>query len=106
MKQVKIKRCKVAEDMVSFFDKWSDPTAIGFLTEWSLEKIYNGTSTKELDNLGIDFISEGGKTFQVKCSTVGTNASYNAMIKKCRNTQYIILAYADVEEKKIYYTVN
>ncbi|MGL5962713.1 MAG: hypothetical protein ACRCZ0_12295 [Cetobacterium sp.] len=105
-KEVQIHRLRLAEDTISFFDKWDDATGIGFLVEYSLEKIFNGRSSKELDNEGIDFISQAGTTYQVKTSTVGENTNYKQMIKKCRNAQKIILAYADTKQKKVYYTIQ
>ncbi len=103
---IKVNRLRLAEDIITFFGKWDDPTAIGFLVEYSLEKLYDGTSSKDLDNEGIDFISPRGTAYQVKCSTVGDNSSYKALIKKCRNADRIILAYADTENKKVTYTVQ
>lgn len=106
MKLPVVKRLRLAEDMVTFFNKWDCPVEIGFLVEWSLEKIYNGQSTNEMDHLGVDFTSEKGTTYQVKCSTVGDNSSYKALIKKTRDVDKIILAYADQKTKHIYYTVQ
>lgn len=101
-----IKRLKLGEDMANFLEKWDDPTALGFLAEWSLEKIFNGSSSKEMDNMGVDFISEKGVTYQVKCSTIGAESSYKALVKKVRNCDKIILVYADTEKKKMFYTVQ
>lgn len=103
---IRIKRCKLAEVELNRQEAWLDPTKAGFIVEWSIMMMYNGFTSKELDNVGIDFVSEGGKTFQVKSSRRGATGDWNKAIKDYRNAQYLILAYIDVENKRVTYTTN
>lgn len=105
-KQIKIKRCKLAEVELNRQEAWEDPTKAGFIVEWCIMMLYNGFTSKELDNVGIDFVSEGGKTFQVKSSRRGHNNDFKRMIKEYRNAQYLVLVYIDVKEKRVTYTIN
>lgn len=105
-KQIKIRRCRLAEVELNRQEAWEDSTKAGFIVEWCIMMLYNGWTNKSLDNDGIDFVSEGGKTFQVKSSRRASNTDFKNQIREYRNAQYLILAYIDIKNKKVTFTVN